>query len=464
MLAVAAVGLIISLPDDEPRPAAPDRKPQVGRQAAVPYDFDGNARPELVASVLGGALRGSRRHSGVVLVRRADGWTTLTQKDAGMPGRRGPSDQFGSGIASGDFDRDGAADLAVGAPGRNRVSILYGTGSGLAAGRRTQLRGPHRYGFSLVADDMNGDGHDDLIASAPGTGAERGVVELLFGGPGGLSARRARTLGRPSTAVAGFGTRMRTGDVDGDRHVDLIEGASTKPGFRGHASFCRGSSTGPRRCRALGTDATTSVGVADVNADGYADIALGDAGPAPGGYPAGGVVRLWLGTRRGPRPVPIVISQDSPRIPGTDEPGDQFGLVLDAGDVDSDGFADIIVAATGEDEEAGRVTVIRGGRRGYATTGISAFNQDSPGVPGRKRAGSAFGSTLAILRVTADRRPDLVVAARGARRADGRLMVVEGGRGVFAPDETRTTVLSGLASRVDLPPRGRIRVARVSTG
>ena len=464
VLAVAAVGLITALPDDARTPGPAPPNPQLAREAAVPYDFDGNRRSELVVSVLRAGLRGSRRQPGVVLLRRGDVWETITEKDARMHGRPGPSDQFGSGITSGDFDRDGAADLAVGTPGRNRVSILYGTSRGLAGGRRTQLRGPHRYGFSLVADDMDGDGYDDLIAAAPGTGTERGEVRLLLGGRGGLTERRAHTLGRPTTAIAGFGTRLRTGDVDGDDHPDLIEGGPDKAAAPGHASFCRGSSTGPRRCRPLGTDATASVGVADVNNDGYADIALGDSSPLPGGYPAGGVVRLWLGSRRGPRPGPIVMSQDSPGIPGKDEPADRFGIVLDAGDVDADGFADIVVAATGEDDEAGRVTVIRGGRRGYATTGFSSFDQNSPNVPGRKRAGSQFGSTLAILSVTAEGRPDLVVAVRGERRADSRLMVVEGGRGVFAPDETRTTVLSGLTAVVDLPPRGRIRVARAATG
>ena len=57
----------------------------------------------------------------------------------------------------------------------------------------------------------------------------------------------------------------------------------------------------------------------------------------------------------------------------------------------------MIVAATGEDEEAGSVTVIRGGRRGYATTGNSSFDQDSQKVPGEAGPEREFGSTLAVL-------------------------------------------------------------------
>ena len=112
------------------------------RQAAIPYDFDRDGRLELVASVLRASPHGSRRHSGVVLLRHGDGWTVITEKDAGLPGRPGEHDEFGSGLASGDFDRDGAADLAIGTPGRNRVSVLFGTGQGAGGWAADAAHGP----------------------------------------------------------------------------------------------------------------------------------------------------------------------------------------------------------------------------------------------------------------------------------------------------------------------------------
>jgi hypothetical protein len=179
---------------------------------------------------------------------------------------------------------------------------------------------------------------------------------------------------------------------------------------------------------------------------------------------AAGVVRLWLGGRRGPQATPILITQNTRAIPGEDEPGDQFGAVVDAGDLDLDGYVDMIVAATGENENAGRITMIRGQRGGYASVGNTWFDQSFPNVPGARRAGAGFGSTLAVLSLTSDRRPDLAVAARGEHRADSRVMVVESGPGVFAPDETRTTTLPGASARLRMPRGGRIRLARVSGG
>jgi hypothetical protein len=135
---------------------------------------------------------------------------------------------------------------------------------------------------------------------------------------------------------------------------------------------------------------------------------------------------------------------------------------VETGDVDSDGYAEIIVAAVRENEGAGRVTVIRGHRTGYARGGHSAFDQDYPSVPGQAAPDREFGSTLAVLRLSPDRRPDVALAARGEDSADERVMVVKGGPGLFAPDETSTTTLEGVASEVHAPPGGRIRLAKTA--
>jgi hypothetical protein len=130
--------------------------------------------------------------------------------------------------------------------------------------------------------------------------------------------------------------------------------------------------------------------------------------------------------------------------------------------VDSDGFADIIVAAVREDDGAGQVTVIRGHRDGYARVANQDFDQDSANVPGRAGPDREFGSTIAVLRLSDDDLPDVALAARGESSEDARVMVVRGSPGVFSPTETRTRTLEGVASLVDARPGGRIRLARTA--
>jgi tRNA A-37 threonylcarbamoyl transferase component Bud32 len=472
-----AAAVVASRPDG---PGA-KRTPAAAPRVATAYDFDGDGRQQLVIAMLNASPRGARHGSGVVLVHQPPdvhpAWAVITEATAGIPGRPRAGDDFGSGLASGDFDRDGWADLAIGTPGRERVSVLYGRLRGLAGGRTQQfaasrLQLPARarqYGYMLHAYDLDGDGFDDLIAGIPGKRPQdTGAIHVLYGGGDGLLATRARTIRPPPGAATRFGTRLRLGDVDGDRRVDMVEGAPTRVGAPGHLTYCPGSSRGPRRCRVFGTPGgTSSLAVADVNGDRYADIVQGDSGhsQATHGLPvAAGELRLWLGSRRGPASSPIRITQNTPQVPGVNEPGDEFGAVVEAGDVDSDGFADMVVAATQEDGGAGRITVIRGGRQGYATHGNSGFDQDAPTVPGRAEPGREFGSTLTILSLTADRRLDVAVAAQGEHTADERVMVLAGGPGIFAPGETGTATLAGVARLVHAPRGGRIRMARMAGG
>ena len=86
-----------------------------------------------------------------------------------------------------------------------------------------------------------------------------------------------------------------------------------------------------------------------------------------------------------------------------------------AGDLDGDGKAENgRWRATRDNDGAGRVTVIRGGRSGYATAGHTSFDQDSGNVPGRRAIDGEFGSAMSILNCRTTGTWDLAVAARGA--------------------------------------------------
>ena len=254
----AAVAAFVVPEGRKPRPRA--KAAPAPQRSATPYDFDGDGRQELVIALLRASPRGRSARSGVVLIHDSRGrkpaWQVVTESRAGLPGRPREGDDFGSGLASGDFDRDGYADLAIGTPGRERVSVLYGTSGGIddrrtrqfPGGRADLPAGAGRYGFVLVADDLDGDRYDDLAIGAPGERdgePSSGAVHVVFGGNGGLRSDRTRVIPRPDAGMANFGVRLRAGDIDGDRRPDLAEGARRATPRRGTRPTAAAACAGP---------------------------------------------------------------------------------------------------------------------------------------------------------------------------------------------------------------------------
>ena len=167
---------------------------------------------------------------------------------------------------------------------------------------------------------MNNDKYDDLVLGAPDadqgpTGS--GIIQIVFGGPDGLSGDNTQEVQRPHEDLVGFGTGLRTGDFDDDGRLDLVEGAADQRdgSIRGHASYCMGNAGGLGKCHLLEgphSSGTSGLAVADVNGDGRDDIIQGDAIVEPqvtGLVAAGGEVRIWTGGRRRPARKPLIIDQ-----------------------------------------------------------------------------------------------------------------------------------------------------------
>jgi hypothetical protein len=131
-------------------------------------------------------------------------------------------EQFGTSVTSADFDRDGHADLAASAPGRELVMVVHGTSHGLRGGRvepihLTEMRAlsaPGRYGSRLLAADFNHDGFGDLVIGAPGadaTAVGSGVIQIVFGGAKHMRIADPRTISRPVENWTDFGVKLRAG-------------------------------------------------------------------------------------------------------------------------------------------------------------------------------------------------------------------------------------------------------------
>jgi hypothetical protein len=268
-------------------------------------------------------------------------------------------DFFGCSVAAaGDVNGDGYADVIVGADGypsddqRGKVYVYHGGATGLGTSPAWVTEGEldyDRFGRVVAgAGDLNGDGYADIVVSAPrypGSSGDNGKVYTYYGSPTGLGTGADWTATGESGSDRLGGSLSGAGDVNGDGYSDLVVGSAGYGSSRGKVCVYHGGPSGPGSApdwTALGENADDGfgyrvAGVGDVNGDGFGDIAVARAswyaltGP--------GKVYVFHGSPAGPS-----ITADWTRIEYHD--GDYFGsAVTGAGDVNGDGFADLIVGA-----------------------------------------------------------------------------------------------------------------------
>ncbi len=225
-------------------------------------DADGDGRDELAIGVPGEAI-GALDSAGAinVLVGTADGLVPPPtnqlwhQDTADVLGAAEEGDSFGAALAWGDFDGDGAGDLAIGAPnetvidveGAGDLTVLYGTlGTGLTAAGNQRFdeevmgmlglaQPDDHFAQSLASGDFDSDGKADLAVGIPDddrTGAaDGGAVSVIFGNIAGLAVPGNQqwdqnTGGVEGATVAGdhFGHALATGDFNRDGAPDLAIG------------------------------------------------------------------------------------------------------------------------------------------------------------------------------------------------------------------------------------------------
>jgi hypothetical protein len=351
----------------------------------------------------------------------------VNQSTPGVPDAPQGFDRFGSTVAGGDFDGDGFADLAVGTPyegignprrARGAVTVFRGSASGLLAPGAREIAGPGtdnaRFGAGLAAGDLNRDGYADLVVGAPEdapSARASGAMYVFFGGRAGLDAAHPRRLARPRSNDAHFGQHIALGDFDGDHRLDVAEtgsGIYTEKPIRRQSAWCRGGAQGPASCDHLTRSRTplapVSVAAGDVTGDGKDDMVEGLVSYWRGEK---GAILLRKGGGHGPR-AGRVYSQSSRGVAGHSEPRDQFGRSVAIGDLDRDGHADVVVGSPGEDRSAGRIVILRGTSGGLSSHHARTLSQRDRGIPGSKGRQHYWGWNLTLLRIDRDGDLDLI--------------------------------------------------------
>jgi hypothetical protein len=347
-----------------------------------------------------------------------------------------------------DFNNDGFADLAVGAPGESigsivnagAVNVLYGSATGSTgtgsqfftqntAGVGSTAEAGDTFGNALGVGDFNNDGFADLAIGAAGESSSRhevGAVNVLYGSAAGLSGTGSQFFtqdspGVGSTAEAGdfFGSTLGVGDFDNDGFADLgvgVQGESigsivnagavnvlygSATGLSGTGSlFFTQDSPGVGSTAEAGDFFGSTLGVGDFDNDGFADLAVGVPFESIGSIPDAGAVNVLPGSAAGLTGTgSLFFTQDKPGVGSSAETNDSFGFALAAGDFDNDGFADLAVGvpfeSIGSILDAGAVNVLPGSAAGLTGTGSQFFTQDSPGVGSSAEESDQFGFALA---------------------------------------------------------------------
>ncbi|MDH5546946.1 MAG: tandem-95 repeat protein [Gammaproteobacteria bacterium] len=375
--------------------------------------------------------------------------------------------EFGTVVAGiGDVNGDGYTDVAVG--GRNysngqategAVFVYHGSASGLPVTDDWFIEGnvaSIELGYSIgSAGDVNGDGYSDLAISArlySNGQASEGIAYVFHGSASGLPDGNSDGQGltseaswsyEPNVANARFGDSSigTAGDVNGDGYSDLLVGArrwsndggTTTEGraylFYGSASGLSASEDWKVESDMDGSWFGRSVATAgDVNGDGYSDIVIG-AGRYMNGQTDEGAVFVFHGSASG---LPDAgadglahLSDASWSAEGNAIDTELGYWVASAGDVNGDGYADIIVGArlydNGQTDEGGAFVYL-GSSSGLSTVADWSAESDY--------AGAQMGRTVASAGdVNGDGFSDIIVGAPFYNQVvtnDGRAYVYYG--------------------------------------
>ncbi len=277
--------------------------------------------------------------------------------------------ELGYATASGDINGDGYDDVIVADYNYNthqgKVYLFYGPVSGALNGSNANVSWVGNttdddLGVSVAVGNFNNDQYEDILIGGPRYSGGNGIVYMVYGSSS-LSGKNkdiasssdAYWIGTGSTRL---GEKVAAGDLNNDGYDDLIMGAyldSFGATYSGSVFIVYGPDTSKGLSVAnadakiyftqASENAPSSMAVGDVNADGKDDLIVGNEMYDYLGSSNSGAVYVF----EGPIASGNINASTADSIWYSLIVGDRAGFSVDAGDVNNDGYDDILVGAYG---------------------------------------------------------------------------------------------------------------------
>lgn len=295
-----------------------------------------------------------------------------------------------------DLNGDGYADLAIGAYAYNSnvggVHIFKGGPLGpsnIIDNTLTVTAPVINFGSNLMLDDLNNDGYADIVISATSiTNASNNSVYIYMGSNSGVSTTPSSVLSHPLGAVY-FGWALTIGDLNNDDYPDLIVSDYGNGNLYVYNGSNSGASTSPSQTILNPSTSSFfgySIAIGDVNGDDYLDLIVGDYI-----HNTKGSVYLYNGSIVG------IGNTPSSMINCPSGPFSAFGTVVLSGDVNGDGFSDVVIGIG----SGAKVFVYNGSSTGVATNPDIVLN----GLDG----GAWWNSSIVLGNINNDEYIDIAI-------------------------------------------------------
>ncbi|MCB0728583.1 MAG: FG-GAP repeat protein [Ignavibacteriae bacterium] len=350
------------------------------------------------------------------------------------------NDHFGySSASAGDVNGDGYSDLIVGADlndaggsnaGRVYIYDYFMKNEIISDLNIIGSANNDRLGYSVSsAGDVNGDGYSDLIVGSYGFSSLTGRAYIYFGGENMDNTADVILTGEGVSQTFG-GSVSTAGDVNGDGYSDVIVGAQGYNVNVGRAYIYFGGSSMNNIADVTITGAAASYfgcsvsNAGDVNGDGYSDVVIGSFGYDGN---TGKAYIFYGGTSMNNSADVTMLGQS---------PGDYFGYsVSDAGDMNMDGYSDIVIGAYGFSTNYGKTYVYLGG---------STMDNSSDMVITGGTSGEYSGYSVSTAGdVNGDGYSDIIVGSYRYSADKGKASIYYGGAVL---DENPDVIFTGEAS------------------